>query len=219
MHLILCAATRFEISQVSEFFQNQSFSSPDQVETLITGVGLAASVYELTKAVISNKPDLVLQAGIGGSLDESLPLGDTFVISSDTIADVGVEENGNFQTLFNLKLASENAPPLSGGTLQNPHHHLMQNTGLPLAAAISVNEISTRPERIQYYRQQWQAQIESMEGAALHYVCLKENIPFLQIRSVSNYVGERNKNNWRLKESIQNLNKETQHIILKLLNR
>jgi futalosine hydrolase len=47
-----------------------------------------------------------------------------------------------------------------------------------------------------------------MEGAALHYVCLMEKIPFLQIRSISNYIGERNKKNWNMKESIINLNKE-----------
>ena len=55
--------------------------------------------------------------------------------------------------------------------------------------------------------------VESMEGAALHYVCLKEKIPFLQIRSVSNYIGERNKKNWNMKESIANLNLELIKII------
>jgi futalosine hydrolase len=47
-----------------------------------------------------------------------------------------------------------------------------------------------------------------MEGAALHYVCLLEKIPFLQVRSISNYIGERNKKKWNIKESINNLNKE-----------
>jgi futalosine hydrolase len=45
-----------------------------------------------------------------------------------------------------------------------------------------------------------------MEGAALHYVCLMEKIPFIQLRSVSNYIAERNKKNWNMKESIGNLN-------------
>ncbi len=47
-----------------------------------------------------------------------------------------------------------------------------------------------------------------MEGAALHYVCLQEQIPFVQIRSVSNYVGERDKTKWKMKEAIENLNTE-----------
>ena len=58
---------------------------------------------------------------------------------------------------------------------------------------------------------------ESMEGAALHYVCLMENIPFVQIRSISNYIGERNKKKWNMMDSINNLNIELIKL-LKMLN-
>jgi futalosine hydrolase len=44
-----------------------------------------------------------------------------------------------------------------------------------------------------------------MEGAALHYMGRDLNIPFIQIRAVSNYVGERNKAKWKIKESIEQL--------------
>ena len=47
-----------------------------------------------------------------------------------------------------------------------------------------------------------------MEGAALHYVCLHEKIPFLQLRTVSNYVGERNKTKWNIADAFENLNLE-----------
>ena len=57
--------------------------------------------------------------------------------------------------------------------------------------------------------------IETMEGAALHYVCLSERIPFLQLRCVSNYVGERDKSKWALREAIMNLNIELQRLIIK----
>ena len=45
-----------------------------------------------------------------------------------------------------------------------------------------------------------------MEGAALHYVCREMNIPFLQIRAASNYIGERDKEKWQMKEAIGCLN-------------
>jgi futalosine hydrolase len=45
-----------------------------------------------------------------------------------------------------------------------------------------------------------------MEGAAVHYVGLMENVPFLQLRSISNLVGERDKKKWKLPLSIKNLN-------------
>ena len=57
-----------------------------------------------------------------------------------------------------------------------------------------------------------------MEGAALHYVCLMENIPFLQLRAVSNFVGERNKANWEIGEAIHHLNEKLKSIIQQLTN-
>ena len=55
-----------------------------------------------------------------------------------------------------------------------------------------------------------------MEGAAMHYVCLMEKIPFLQLRSISNYIGERNKRKWNMNESIINLNNELIKLIKKI---
>ena len=45
-----------------------------------------------------------------------------------------------------------------------------------------------------------------MEGAALHYVCRSMKVPFLQMRVVSNYIGERDKTKWMLGGAIENLN-------------
>ena len=55
-----------------------------------------------------------------------------------------------------------------------------------------------------------------MEGAAFHYACIQENIAFLQIRSISNFVGERVKTNWKMKEAIESLNENLINIIQKL---
>jgi futalosine hydrolase len=56
------------------------------------------------------------------------------------------------------------------------------------------------------YSGRYKASLESMEGAALHYMGRDLHIPFIQIRAVSNYVGERNKAKWKMKEAIYNLN-------------
>ena len=84
--------------------------------------------------------------------------------------------------------------------------------------AVTINEITTSTERTSYYKNELGAQVESMEGAALHYVCLQENVPFLQTRSLSNFAGERDKSNWLTKEAISSLNSELQKIITKLLD-
>ena len=79
-------------------------------------------------------------------------------------------------------------------------------SGLEVVRGVSVNEITTNPERIGWYRESYKAAVESMEGAAFHYVCLQKKIPFLQIRALSNIVGERDKSKWDFRNSITALN-------------
>ena len=55
--------------------------------------------------------------------------------------------------------------------------------------------------------------IESMEGAAVFKVCEEMKIPCIQIRSISNKVEKRNKENWNLDLAISNLNVEVEKII------
>ncbi len=83
---------------------------------------------------------------------------------------------------------------------------LLRKTNLKIVDAVTINEITTNKERAIFYRNVLKTNIETMEGAALHYVCLMEKIPFLQLRSVSNYVGEREKLKWTIRESIAQLN-------------
>ena len=83
--------------------------------------------------------------------------------------------------------------------------------------SITVNEISTAEDRISYYKNGLEAGIETMEGAALHYIGLLEEIPFLQVRALSNYVGERDKSKWVLDKAIEILNLELQRQLIKLL--
>ena len=59
---------------------------------------------------------------------------------------------------------------------------------------------------MELYHHKYKASIESMEGASLHYMGRDLNIPFIQLRAVSNYVGDRNKAKWEMKEAIYNLN-------------
>ena len=183
------------------------------VDVLITGIGLTATAYHLTKQINLKWPDLIIQAGVAGCFDKKVHLGSVIVAKQDTIADESVMELKKLKPLFDLKLVPQDQFPFQKGWLVNPHGHLIKKTKLKTANAISVNQITTSKQMIRFYENQFHPTIESMEGAALHYISLMEKIPFLQIRSVSNYIGERNKKNWNMNESITNLNKELVRII------
>ena len=214
MHLLICAATEFEIKPTLEFLKTRNTKD---VQILITGVGLMAATYSLTKTVLTKRPDFIIQAGIAGCLDTSLPLSKIVLVENEVIGDLGVEELNGFHSLFDLKLINPDQFPWKNGKLSN-NIEILKQTGLTIVDAVSINEITTNPEKIRMYRNQLKASVESMEGAALHYVGLMENIPFLQIRSLSNFVGERDKTKWVMGDAIANLNLELQRILLKFLN-
>lgn len=98
--------------------------------------------------------------------------------------------------------------PYTGKGLVNKHDHLLQQYNLPLVRSVTISEITTRPERKQQLQQKYQPVVESMEGAAFHYVALMEKIPYIQLRAVSNMVGERDKSKWKMKEAIALLNEQ-----------
>jgi futalosine hydrolase len=156
---------------------------------------------------------MVIQAGVAGCFNKQLSLGSVVAVKKDAIADQSVIELKQLKTLFDLKLVPADQFPYTKTWLVNPHNDLLKTTKLRQVKGVSVNEITTSRQKINFYEKNFNAVIESMEGAALHYTCLMENIPFLQVRSMSNYIGERNKKNWNMKESIVNLNRELIKIV------
>jgi futalosine hydrolase len=208
MYLLLTAATSAEIQPVIDLLEKKDFLlQSHETEVLITGVGAVATTYSLTYNISNHRPDLIIQGGIAGSFSEYEP-GKTLAIAEDGFGDMGVWENDKFNTIFDLKLADDNQNPFTNRSLVNPNQKLLQLSGLEKVKAITVNEITTDSKKIEWYKQSLAPVVESMEGAAFHYVCLQENIPFIQLRSVSNYVGERDKTKWNVQQAISSLNKK-----------
>jgi len=208
MYLLLTAATAAEIQPGIDFLEKNNFTlPPHDAKVLITGVGAVATTYALTHNLIHRRPGLVIQAGIAGSFRQN-KRSEVVTVKQDVPGDTGVWENERFNDIFDLKLANDNQPPFTNRSLINPNQRLLQLSGQEQVNAITVSEITTDAKRIEWYKKNLSPVVESMEGAAFHYVCLQENIPFIQIRSVSNYVGERDKTKWLMPEAIHNLNEK-----------
>lgn len=208
MNCLLVAATAKEIAGFIDHYRKNETMFEHEIDVLITGIGLTATTYNLTKYFSLKRPGHVIQAGIAGSFDKNISLASVVIVKKDRIADEVVVEEKKPKTLFDLGLISSNHFPYKNRWLVNPDKKIFTLRKYKAVNAISVNQVSADKKMIGFYKENFQPAIESMEGAALHYVCLSEKIPFLQIRSISNYVGERNKKNWKIKDSIINLNTE-----------
>ena len=199
MNVLVIAATDRELTGLKQI----SFNRPSLVvHTAVTGVGLLPSSYAIMQLIAWSKPDMIIQLGIAGSFDPSLVLGTAVSVRSEIVADMGVYETDGYRDIFELGLAEKSMPPFEQGNIVNHHEHLITIAGLPAVAAVSVNEISSNPLKIALFAEKYKADIESMEGAALHYVCTLQQIPFIQIRGISNLVGERDKAKWKIPESL-----------------
>ena len=209
-NILVVAATAKEINPFIGFTRTGNINNTD---ILISGIGLTASTYHLAKQLALKKYDLVIQAGVAGCFDLRIPLGAVVAVKQDTIADQSVVELQKLKTLFDLKLVPQDQYPYKKGWLLNTNKEVLKKTKLKIVKGISVNQISTSKQMIKFYRDVFDPVTESMEGAALHYVCLMENVPFVQIRSISNYIGERNKKKWDMMDSIMNLNDSLMRII------
>ena len=204
MQILVITATQSEI---------QPFINADTgIDVLITGVGVPATLYHLQKRMQQIDYNLIIQAGIAGTFNKDIQLGQVVLVNQDTFGDIGIEEKENFISIFETGFVGKNEFPFQDGWLVNADE-MNKLSDLAAVKAITVNKVSDSELQKQQFIKQFNADIESMEGAALHYVCLQENIPFMQIRSISNFVGERDKTKWKMKEAIKNLNTQLQKLI------
>ena len=204
MNLLIVAATEMEIGPLVAHLREVHPSSTAKV--LITGVGSIATAYALTRHLSNNRYDLVLQAGVGGSFDGSIELGDLVFVVSDQYGDLGAEDHEQYLDIFEMGLIAPDAPPHKGNKLHTPLLPVHELITLPRVSGITVNTVSGSEPTIKLRSEKFHSTVESMEGAAFHYVCLQEGVAFAQVRAISNYVTPRDKSMWQMKEAIYNLN-------------
>ena len=205
MRVIITAATNLELDGCAKKASQVFKKSKLKISFHATGIGMLASGVKLTQLATTHKPDLIIQMGIAGSYSKKEPLGKVMIIASESIADLGVRENDTFKDLFETGLQKENEAPFKKRKLTNPTIRSLNVLKSDLVAGVTINEITTSAKRIKEIIAAHNPVLESMEGAALHYVGSLTKTPFIQIRAVSNYVGERNKAKWKLKESVEQL--------------
>ncbi|MBB2146046.1 futalosine hydrolase [Pedobacter sp. LMG 31464] len=195
MKLLVVAATKAELGKVFEHFNlpDENFVQQAKFDILITGVGMTATAFALGQH-LNNGYNLVVNIGISGSFDKNIPLGSLVNIYMDTFAELGAENHDEFITIYEL------------GFGNNTFKASYQLADLPMVKGITVNKVHGNSDSIAKIEQRFNPQTESMEGAAVFYACNTSNIPCLQVRSISNYVEPRNKENWQIGLAIKNLN-------------
>ena len=206
MHILLVSATPFEIAPTLTWLQANFQQTAEGVfvreeiivQTLITGVGMTATAFQLGQFFAQARPDWAINAGIVGTFDPNLNIGDVVQIVSERFGDLGVEEaDGQFTDLAEMGFIPQSL-------MNNPQPPIPT---LTICQGLTVNKVHGNAASILKIRTKYpDAQVESMEGAAFFYACLSSGVPFVEIRGISNRVEPRNREAWNLPLAIQNLN-------------
>lgn len=198
MPTLVVAATAMEI----ELFKAVS-KRDETIHTLVAGIGMTEMAINLSRHLSQHNYDRVILAGIAGSFGK-IALCEVVEVISQQYGDLGVETSRGFLSLKDMELSDEIE------TITNSPYF----TDIKGVSSISVNTVSGSATLIEERKKLFQTDIEVMEGIAAAKTCYVRGISFTEVRSISNYVEERNRESWKVKEAIAALN---EFLIQKLL--
>lgn len=210
MDILVLSATPFEFyafRQAAEAARDHLTERDTRLHFLVGGVGMVPTVFNIMRFLEHQPVDVAIQMGIAGSFRKHITPGDLVQVSSEAFGDMGAEDGEGQLDLFQMNLWEGQEFPFDNKLLFAPESvPLSLGQELKKVHAITVNMVSGTASTIACRRKKFAADVESMEGAAFHYVCLQKHIPFRQIRAISNYVEPRDTSGWKMKEAIEVLN-------------
>ncbi len=226
MKILLVAATTPEIAPflaahgIDPVSTGQGFTAAGirsgnaVIDLLITGAGINNATYHIGNTLAMEQFDLCIQAGICGAFGDTFEKGKVLHIVKERFAQCGAEDGTLFHDVFELGLMDANTFPYEQGWLINkqtfpyPSLHALET-----ATGITVETVHGNETGIRRITEKYHPDTESMEGASFFYCCLMQQVPFMQIRSVSNKVEKRNKDNWNINLAVENLNNFLQKLL------
>ena len=209
MNIIFVSATELEQNSIWECVKK--YKGEHNVFFSTTGVGMTATAFDLGKKLNPDFHDLAINIGLAGAFDRNLKLGEVVNVLEDQFSEEGAEDGDRFISLDEMGLRFNPQITFDDGKLKSSFE--LKSPDLKKVSGITVNTVHGNEESIQKVKERLNPQVESMEGAAFLYACRMKKIPCLQIRSISNYVEKRNRDNWEIELALSNLSKAVEQIL------
>ena len=220
--IAIVAATKMEVEPLIHFLNDHATNESStqhqfneyKIDILVTGIGILHTTYSLMNYLAQNKPDFWIQAGIGGAFDQHLEIGNVYAMESEMLAGLGAQDkDGRILDPFELGWLQPNDHPYQDKLLKCSF--IPDDLNIENASGMTTLHSHGLESAIRQLHHTEHGQVENMEGAAFFYISLMKNIPFISVRSISNKVEERNKENWNISLAIQKLNEFLVDFLLK----
>ncbi|TDU77537.1 futalosine hydrolase [Streptomyces sp. KS 21] len=167
-------------------------------DVLVGGVGPAAAAAATATALALADYSLVVSAGIGGGFAPAAPVGSLVVADALVAADLGAETPDGFLGVQELGFGhSVHLPPAELAA------RAAEATGALLAPVLTVSTVTGTAGRAALLAARHPlAGAEAMEGFGVAEAAAAHGLPVLEIRAVSNAVGPRDRDAWRIGDAL-----------------
>ena len=163
---------------------------PHGVDVLVGGVGSAQAAAATSRAVALDSAgyEAVLSIGIGGAFPGRAEPGELLLARRVVAADLGADSPEGFLSVDALGFGSST---LDGGRIPG--------LAAVVGTILTVNTATGTDERAAELMERHPAAVgESMEGYGVASAAALAELPFAEVRAVSNLVGKRDRGAWRL---------------------
>lgn len=220
MNILIVAATELELNAIRKLNLAQDSYinlSNSHISYLCTGVGIPAAMFSIATYIANNPIDFCINIGIAGSLNPNIKIGQLCSIENDIFGDLGAESaDGKLLDLYDLDLLKLNDTSFVIGKLFNKNAAILPE--IVCVNASTVQKVLGTSESIERFLLKYpDTDIETMESATIAYACIKNNIPFYCLRSISNKVEARNRATWNIELALQNLSTCMPSLIKKII--
>jgi futalosine hydrolase len=171
---------------------------------LVCGLGPASISFELTRFIESRGiPYTVILAGVAGAYRRAdVELEDVCLASSEVYGDLGRNGPSGIEPISLDGDETQTEFALEPGWRQIISLELVKKLGLRCGPMVTVSCVTGNKERAQELHERFKSIAENMEGAAAAQVCNYYQVPLLEFRGISNWVGDLDKKNWRLDQAL-----------------
>ena len=173
----------------------------------VCGVGAVAAALSTAQACTTHRPRLVVSTGIAGAFAPSgLQPGDLAVSSAMIQADYGAELGDDFLDLaaLGLRVSEWDGAADFGIFAAAPGYAELAHTlGATCGPMLTLNTVTGTAQRADVLLRRFpDALTEGMEGAGVAHAAALAGIPALEMRGISNLVGPRDRDSWRIPQAL-----------------
>lgn len=169
------------------------------------GVGKVNAAHSATLMLENYEIELLILFGIGGAYNAHVKIGDVVVAETENYGEEGVFTKDGWSPMEKISplLRKEkeyfNTFPLEL-ELSKLAVEVARDLGFDVTSGnfVTVSQVSGTRESGELLKNRFDGICENMEGAAVAHICALYGVPMVEIRGISNIVGERDIRKWNI---------------------